>query len=246
MDRQSIHIFMRALIHDLRGNDKHVWAGAAKEPGHRVVQAGLFDRGILCQTHEAALGGYDNYGIEFCRTFHNRCSHPAPNIWCVRNVDGDQLARFWLAALWRFGVSNLPEAAEVKLGPFQDRLRDILFFGASCSLEPAISMFRYRSRVIQPDQICFAPYATRFPVPPSMHGPSRLRAWCLTLAGFYVFVKLDSRPLPQASHNITINSKTEIQGGYVDFESSDQLPQAIQIANNMHLRRRPPRNANVQ
>jgi len=67
------------------------------------------------------LGAYDDYGIEFCRTFKSQCKHPAPNIWQVSNVDPEKLVRFWLAILWRFSISSLPEAALIQLGPYETR-----------------------------------------------------------------------------------------------------------------------------
>jgi hypothetical protein len=90
---------------------------------------------------------------------------------------------------------------------------------------------------VAPEQLCFAPYQTKFPVPPSLHGPSRLRAWAMAVAGFQAVVKLDSQSLPCEAHNLTINGKSDIKGGYVEFEGSDQLPQAVHIPKNMHLKR---------
>jgi hypothetical protein len=36
-------------------------------------------------------------------------------------------SRAWLASLWRFAISNLPEAQGVTLGSFEPAIRDILF-----------------------------------------------------------------------------------------------------------------------
>src|SRR5215469_18157516 len=85
------HLFPRALAHDIRGHHKQLFVGAASTPGRRIVQAGLFDRGILCSAHEAALGLYDDYGIDFCRNFKTSCHHLAPNIWQVSP---------WMATSW--------------------------------------------------------------------------------------------------------------------------------------------------
>jgi hypothetical protein len=229
------HLFPRALGHDLRGQEKHIYVGGVAAPGRRTVQAGLSDHGILCATHEAVLNPYDTYGIEFCRTFSSKFQHPEPNIWRVRGVDGDQLARFWLAVLWRFSVSALPEAAMVRLGPYENVLRDILFFNATCSPEPAIVMLRYRSRVIPPENVCFPPYASKFP--PFRH----LDAYGMAVAGLHAFVKLDPQPLAYSSHLITINGKDEANGGYLDLEKTEQFRRMRMIAKNMSLKPSPPR-----
>jgi hypothetical protein len=225
----NAHLFPRALGHDLRGREKHLYVGGAEAPGRRIVQAGLSDRRILCSAHEAALGVYDDYGIEFCRTFSSKVQHPAPNIWRVRDVDGDRLTRFWLAVLWRFGVSTLPEAAMVQLGPYEGRLRDILFSNAPCSIEPAVTMLRYRSHVMPPENICFTPYASHFP-------PLRLKAHGMAVSGFHAFVKLDRQPLPHLSHMATVNGKSEVNGGYLQLEATQQFQRLRQIAKQMSLK----------
>jgi hypothetical protein len=222
------HLFPRALAHDLRGAEKHLLIGAADAPGRRIVQAGLFDRGILCAEHDGALGDYDNYGITICREFGARASHPAPDIWFVPGVDGDRLVRFWLAILWRFSLSSLPEAAGVTLGPYEDVLRDILFAGADCFIEPAIFMLRYRSAVIPPENICFPPYASAFP-----GQPNRMCAYGIAVAGLHAVVKLDSQPLAPKVWPSMINGKIGIVGGYMQFEDTNQYPVMLQVAHNM-------------
>ena len=195
----------------------------------------MSDHGILCATHEAMLHPYDTYGIEFCRTFSSKALLPAPNIWRVCGVDGDQLTRFWLAVLWRFSVSALPEAAEVRLGSYEKILRDILFFGASCSPEPAIVIMRYRSGVIPPENVCFPPYVSKFP--PSGH----LHAYGMAVAGLHAWVKLDHQPLPCLAHLTTINGKHEAKGGYLELEQTSQFQHMLKIAENMSLKPSPPR-----
>ena len=231
------HLLPRALGHDLRGAEKHLIVGGVDTPGRRIVQAGLFDPSILCAVHDGALGHYDDYGIAFCRQFGARCDHPAPSIWHVPDVDGDRLVRFWLAILWRFSLSSLPEAAKVTLGPYEDRLRDILFAGADCSVEPGIIMLCYRSKAIPPENICFTPYASAFP-----GQPHRICAYGVAVAGFHAFIKLDDQGLPPEMHALTINGKTELTGGYLQFEDTHQFQRTLQIARNMGLKpARPPR-----
>ena len=226
------HLFPRALAHDLRGAEKHLFVGGAESAGRRIVQAGLFDPGILCASHDGELGVYDDYGVSFCRDFAARCRHPAPNIWQVSDVDADRLVRFWLAILWRFSVSRLPETSKVRLGPYEDRLRDILFDGADCSVEPAIVMLRYRSSVIPPQNICFPPYASAYP-----GQPDGSRAYGIAVAGFHAFVKLDDKSLAPGGRELSINGKREIVGGHLQFENTEQFRRMRQIARNMSQKR---------
>jgi hypothetical protein len=227
----NAHLFPRALGHDLRGDQKNLFVGSAAAPGRRIVQAGLSDTGILCADHDRALGEYDRYGTEFCRAFHTNCRHVIPDMWEVYGVDSDKLVKFWLAILWRFSISTVPQAAQVRLGPYEDRLRDILFHGADCSVEPAITMLRYRSGTVPSENICFIPNSTAFP-----GDQTRLNAYGVAISGFHAFVKLDSQPLSRDLHQVTINGKHDIAGGYLQLEKAQQFQQMRKIARNMRLK----------
>jgi hypothetical protein len=225
------HLFPRALGHDLKGKEKHLYVGGVETPGRRIVQAGLFDRNILCATHDGVLGAYDNYGIEFCRTFKSQCKHPAPNIWQISNVDPEKLVRFWLSILWRFSISNLPEAALVQLGPYENKIQEILFSQSFCAIEPAITMLRYRSRAIPAENICFTPYHSEFP---GLNAGMRRKAYGIAVSGFHAFIKVDAQPLPYPLRQVTINGKDVIHGGYLEFENTHQFKRMLMITNNMN------------
>jgi hypothetical protein len=220
------HLYPRALGHDMRDDEKHLYVGAAGATGKTIVQAGLFDRNVLCAEHDGVLGRFDAYGIEFCRTFNSRVSASANGIWQVPAVNSDMLVKFWLGCLWRFSISTLPQAAKVNLGPFEDRLRDILFGTALCHPEPAVMLMRYHSRVIPPERICFIPYVTKFQ-------PTRCNAYGLAIGGLHAFVKVDSRPLPDSVSSVAINGRSTILGGTLEFESTKQFAQMQRIARNM-------------
>ncbi|MDR3514712.1 MAG: hypothetical protein P4M00_02770 [Azospirillaceae bacterium] len=155
----------------------------------------------------------------------------------MRGVDSDKLVKFWLAILWRFGISSLHEAEAIRLGPYEDRLRDILFSGVPCPDEPAVLMVRYRSKVMPPENICFPPYLSEFP---GLSGGLRRRTYGIAVAGFHAFVKIDARPLPYPVPEITVNRKDIIQGGYLEFENTHQFRRLVEIANNMSLKPRRP------
>jgi hypothetical protein len=225
----NAHLFPRALARDMRGKHKHLYVGGVAAPGRRTVQSGLVDKTILCATHDGILGEYDHYGIQFCRTFAAKATWPMPGIWEVAGIDGDKLTRFWLASLWRFGISNLPEALGVTLGAVEPVIRDILFNGASCSTEPAVMIVRYRARVIPAENICFPPYVSAF-------FGSTGNAYGLAIGGFQAFVKVDGPRLAAPYPALTINGKTDITGGTIQFEGTEQYRRSVQIAGNIARR----------
>ncbi|HUB14529.1 MAG TPA: hypothetical protein VMB34_21445 [Acetobacteraceae bacterium] len=230
-DTINAHLFPRALGHDLRGDQKNLFVGSASAPGRLIVQAGLSDTGILCAVHDRALGDYDRYGTEFCRSFLTRSQHAIPNMWEVYGVDSSKLVKFWLAILWRFSISNLLQTTNIKLGAYEDRIRDILFYEADCSVEPAITMLLYCSQIIPSENVCFVPYPTAFP-----GNPVRLEAYGVAVSGFHAFVKLDTQPLASELHQVTINGKRNIVGGYLRLEETEQFQKMRAMARNMSLK----------
>jgi hypothetical protein len=153
-------------------------------------------------------------------------------MWEVYSVDTAKLVKFWLAILWRFSISNLPQTTNIKLGTYEDRIRDILFYDTDCSVEPAITMLRYCSQIIPPENVCFVPYRTAFP-----GNPVRLEAYGVAVAGFHAFVKLETQPLSSELHQVTINGKPDIVGGYVRLEETEQFQKMRAMARNMSLKR---------
>lgn len=226
---RSSHTCFRALAHELRGGHKHLYVGGVASPGRLIVQSELVDKTILCAKHDGILGDYDSYGIQFCRTFAKTATAPLPDTWHVANIDGDKLARFWLASLWRYAISNRQEAQGVTLGSREPALRDILFKGASCSTEPAVMLLRYKARVIPAENICFPPYASTYPL-------LGCAAYGMAVGGFQAFVKIDGPPLSAPMQALTINGKTDIMCGTIKYEDTEQYRRSVQIADNMALR----------
>jgi hypothetical protein len=90
-------------------------------------------------------------------------------------------------------------------------------------------MLRYKARVITAENICFPPYASAF------HG-STGNAYGMAIAGFQAFVKIDGPPLDAPMQGLTINGKTNITGGTLQFEDTEQYRRSVQIACNMARR----------
>jgi hypothetical protein len=141
------HLIPSAFVRDLKGTAKHIYVGQAKRDGRRISQSGLIDNGILCGPCDRILGEYDNFGVEFCRTFATRAQFPADAIFLISPADTEKVVKFFASLIYRYSLSSLQEAARVNLGSFEDSFRDILFRGASCASEPATVLFRYRAWV---------------------------------------------------------------------------------------------------
>jgi hypothetical protein len=181
---------------------------------------------------EITSGFYDGNSIKFCRDFPNNVQHPARNIFKISPADTEMVVKFFSSIIYRYSLSTLPEAAHVDLGPFEDMFRDILFNGASCASEPATILFRYRSSVIAPEQICLPPFTSPF--------LAGLDGYSVAPGGFRALVKVDSRPLPAELEQMIINGKTEITGGFLEFETTHEFAAMRSLVQDMPKRPKPP------
>lgn len=221
------HLIPRAFVHDIRRGHKHILIGSAASTGRKVSQSGLIDRNILCEKCDGHLGKYDQFGINFCRTFGAKSQLVAPEIFCIRPADTENVVKFFVSILWRYSISVLDEAKDVNLGPFEDKFKDILFAGASCATEPGTVLWRYKSRVIKEEEIFLPPFKSPFV-------DGTLDAYSISIGGFRTFVKVDARPLPPALLPMIINGKSEITGGYLYFENTQEFKAMRAIAENMN------------
>src|SRR5260221_7466676 len=77
------------------------------------------------------LGRYDKYAIE---TFRRAAASLVPlpgDEFEVADVDTDWLAKFVAALLWRASITRREEFAEVRLGPYEEAYRAMLFGGGT-------------------------------------------------------------------------------------------------------------------
>ena len=220
------HLYPRALMHDIRAHHKHLYTGSATTPGRRIHQSGFIDKGILCTKCDGHLGKYDTFGIALCRNFPTTHQRVDAETFCIPSVDTDSVVKFFLSMLWRFSISTIAEAQKIALGPYQNTFRDILFLGAQCSAEPAVTLLRYRSYKIPAENICYPPFKIHLT-------GQRLTGYSVCVGGFRAFVKTDARPMPQGLAPFVINGKQDIVGGFLDWETTAEYRRSVQMAGNM-------------
>ena len=86
----------------------------------------LWNEGFKGANCDNKLGVFDEYALHVCRSFkktHKRVG----DIFEMRDVDGDMLAKFVLAVLWRASISRRRNFSGIALGPYQSKARDVLF-----------------------------------------------------------------------------------------------------------------------
>jgi hypothetical protein len=115
-DLIEAHIVPKGFGRFVRGDahNMHVTLSAAN---YAKPQLGEYDNQILCGSCDNQLGAFDNYALQICKAFKSDYKTMPHGTFELESVDGDKLAKFVLAVLWRASISSRPDYAAVSLGP---------------------------------------------------------------------------------------------------------------------------------
>jgi hypothetical protein len=101
----------------------------------------------------------------------------------------------------RIGTDRIWVSSSIALG------NGGVFLGALCSPEPAVTLLRYRSYKIPPENICYPPFKIHL-------AGQGLTGYSICLGGFRAFVKTDARPAPPSLVPFVINGRQDIVGDF--------------------------------
>ncbi len=210
------HIIPRAFARLARGSEGHVLTiRPNRKPAISKYQLGAFDPAILCASCDGKLGRFDDYAADFCGSFLDKQQPFSDLGFQVPNVNADLLQKGILAILWRASVSDRPECSRVALGPYEDRIRHILFGRSELGTLPSLEIIV--QRYVVPNNInptfYFFPYRTKF---------DDLNVYMLGLSGLRFLIKLDSRPFPSALKDFILGRSTTVVGTNVDFDDTSE------------------------
>lgn len=223
------HIMPRGFARDMMGAGFTHNIQASLEFA-RPTQHGLYDRTILCSSCDGTLGAFDDLALEVSRDFAVR--HIAVRLFgfdcfIMPNVDGDMFAKFALAVLWRGSISSRPEFKKIRLGPYEDRARDVLF-GAS----PLSDLKEYELLVMRIRET--SKFQTRFIYSfPDFDNLAGINRWGFVAGGFRFVCKMDKRPWsgisPEYLKEAAVNGKDRLFGMFIDYEETSEHRGAVQM-----------------
>ena len=73
---------------------------------------------------------YDDYAIRVWQGTEQKAQYEStPDGLLVKNLDYSKMKLFFILTLWRAGISNLPDFAEIQLGPHEQRMRQMILEG---------------------------------------------------------------------------------------------------------------------
>lgn len=99
----------------------------------KFVKTGIYDPDILCGKCDNVLGKLDKYAVEFCRSLYDEKIYPYRGRLPVIMDHNDHPRRLFLFALsiiWRFGVTTKKQYGRIDIGPYRERIKNILYHGA--------------------------------------------------------------------------------------------------------------------
>lgn len=221
----NAHIMPRGFARDIMGDRTHniqVSMSNAKPTQH-----GVYDPNILCASCDGTLGEYDDYAIEVCRRFG--ADHVAQNeMFTMSNVNGDTLAKFVLAVLWRASISARPEFKKVALGPYEAPAQEVLFGARALKDMPGfeLMLFRYKeNKKFKVEGV--------YTSPSTVHGLG-VNGWGFAVSGFRFVAKMDKRPWPglpaEFVKEMVVNGSNNLVGMFVDFAGSLEHRATLEMA----------------
>jgi hypothetical protein len=226
------HILPRAFARDILEDRTHNMQVSPENA--RPTQHGVFDKSILCGACDSQLGKFDDYAVGVIRSFEPK--HIQKNgSFLIPDVDGDKFALFALAVLWRASISKRPEVTSIRLGPYENIARDVLF-GAK-----ALSEMRQYELVI--DRY-IEPMTSRICGLPSHVNNLGVHGWGFLVRGFRFVAKIDNRSWPSVTtggravnNRDVVNGKDFLTGRMVPFAGTDEQRSVFSLAKAEQRRR---------
>jgi hypothetical protein len=210
---------------------------------------GVYDPRILCEQCDGHLNTrYDEPAFRFFRSFDLAATkiidlrrspyEDTPSYFELPTADCDMLSGFVLSVLWRSSISKRPEFSDIRLGPYEDQVREVLWglrpLSSLRSFE--LTIHRYRSPQVEIDKT--------YSLPGRIIG-SDLTVYGFACLGFDIQAKVDNRPLPRCFNHFVINRTKVLRGLIINFDETRQARELCRMAN-MATQNRQTRSAAVR
>lgn len=214
-DLISAHIIPRGFARIARDDGHIISIEPGRKPSVTKYQHGSFDSSILCSACDGKLGRFDDYLVDFCRTFLKRQKPLSKSGFQVHDVDADLLRKGILAILWRASISQRPECKRITLGPFELKARDILFGTVQLEQFPDFQVMVQRYVTNEGSKIGFYTYPNRTKF-------DGINAYVFGLVGLRFIVKMDARPFPEVLDDFVVGRSPHLLGTLVDFDDTSE------------------------
>ena len=221
------HIIPRSFYGHLKGNGQipRIVTDAAGEYPKRSP-AGVYDQEILCEICEQIFSPWDDYGYRFLfqelnddRYIKNGSERVA---YSFGKCDYQKLKLFFLSVLWRASVSKNKMFENVRLGPYEEKLRKMLAEndpGDNSEFAVALSKFdapANETGILNPDK-------TRF------DGVIHYR---LYMGGYMAVIKVSSQRASETFERLYISEGSDVFCIIREFEESGEFRAFVNVVKN--------------
>jgi hypothetical protein len=209
---EQSYIIPNFMYQDLFDENNRMHAIQIKESKIKQLgsrQTGEFDKYILCHSCDnETLGKLDTYVSlilydGYPKTFQ-RCARPdGMKYTYFAEIDYARFKLFLLSVLWRASISDRPLFREVKLGPHEERIRQMLLNGdPGEQLKYPCLMMTYRHLKEYPGDIVTQPSRSR------VNGG---HIYKFLIGGMIYIFFISKHAIPPALMDVAINPKGEMK-----------------------------------
>lgn len=161
---------------------------AGKYPKRSPI--GIYDSAILCSKCDNYIGIWDNYAQQLLlKKFDESLAVYQGTdklFYKINSFDYEKLKLFFISVLWRAAISNHIFFKRIKLGPYQDEIKEMILNGDPGTPEKypvVIAKFR------EPNMTAFLdPHNDKF---------DGINFYRFYMTGFVIYIKVDKRETPQ-------------------------------------------------
>ena len=212
------HIIPRQFYHRMRKKSPHLLTyniGSSVE--RSTTQSGVWERGILCPKCDGKLGQFDDYAYKVlpattdARKFHHFA--PGLSVYELGNVDVEKFRWFLVALVWRAAVATHPLFRSVKLGPYEERFRNVLLktdLNALGSVAAVVCLFQPPNY----EEIFFKPLRSKY------DGVNVIQFY---LYSWKLLLKVDQRNFVAPFDDLALSSGRQAFAFVHDFLSQEEI-----------------------
>ena len=156
----------------------------------KKIPIGVYDQTLLCEPCERCFNDCDGYAAQlFLKRFNEfeevHGSNRRLTGYVLGNVHYRLLKLFAIALLWRASVSSHSFFSNVRLGPFEEKAREMLVRGDPGDAATFGTLFSVWDGA---ESLIMDPFAERW---------DSVRSYRFYLGRFVAYIKVDSRPFPE-------------------------------------------------
>lgn len=179
---------------------------------------GIYDPGILCVGCEATFSIWDDYGYRFLIKNPGLKPITGPmGIIFGQNLgqcDPDKLLMFFLSILWRAHYSTQGMFDWVKLGPYANRIKELIEAGGGASADTryAVALARFDADPGEVGMLC-----------PDRTAYDGVNHYRLYLGNYMAVVKVSNQPGPEVLQKVYVRAESPVYVVNRDLRSSKEF-----------------------